>query len=169
MRDTGADIISVAGRQYTAAVGSSVITTLPAAKPIAIMQTPGANVTEPYGYKYGLKVTKVVKISDASTLQAIGFLAQLGDGGSNPVTGSRSTLLYGISGSTPSINSAQIIANVINDQSVVPYPSLQPVSGGIRICLLSTNGKKAEITVGEGGSQTATNVFIDGGVGNECD
>ena len=69
-------------------------------------------------------------------------------------------MLYGLlSTSTPGTTSAGTL-NVAANYYLIPE--------GVRLCLSGGNGKKAEITIGANGSQTATYVNIDNGVNSVC-
>lgn len=162
-----AEIFTMVGRQFTGAVGSIDVATLSTAKPTAVAQSGGPDVTETYSYRYSLKVTKMVNLSDNTTpVGAIAFLSQLsgGVGGGSPVTGGRSTLLYGLNfTSTPDTDPRTITATKLNDATQYTL-----IPKGVRLCLRGGDGKKAEITIGANGSQTATYVSIDNGVNSVC-
>lgn len=162
---TDADIITTIGRQYIGAIGSADVSNLTEAKPVAVAIS-GADVTDNYVYNYGLRVTKMVQLSDNNTnVGAIAFMSQLsgGIGGSNPLTGSRSVLLYGMNGTTPNTDSTTTTAGKINASG-----SLIALPDGVRICLRGGNDQKAEVTVGAGGNQTSTFVTLDSGVDSVC-
>jgi|GEM_PF-4284200 len=162
------DIITLVGRQYTG-TGSAVgpdVSNITDAHPIAVAQAGGPDVTENYVYRYDMKVTKMVQLSDnATSVSAIGFVTQFGGaiGSPSPLSGSRSVLLYGMSGSTPNSNNTAALATNINVSG-----SLYPLPDGVRICFTGGNGQKAEITVGANGNQTSTVTAIDNGVNSVC-
>ena len=124
----------------------------------------GPDATENYNFRYGLKVKKVVRLSDNTVnIGGIAFVPQLAGGTSNPISGSRSVLLYEMSGTSPSTDPFNSDSgNKIDTNGLTLLP------GGALICLESGNGQKAEITVGGNNSQTATAVMIDTGVRNAC-
>ena len=160
------DIITVVGRQFTSSIASTDVSTLAEAKPVAVARSGGPDVTDTYIHKYSLQVTKMVQLSDNTTnVGAIAFITQLsgGIGGSSPVTGGRSTLLYGMAGASPNSDSVVTTAGKIDATS-----SLYALPDGVRICLKGGNGQRAEITVGAGGNQTSTFVSIDNGVNSVC-
>jgi type II secretory pathway pseudopilin PulG len=155
------NLLSIVGRQFTGAIGnSSATSSLGEAVPVAVQINP-----ESYSYNYGLKPIKIYDMAnDTTQYGAIAFMNQLGggSGGASPLTGSRSILLYGITGTVinDSIGTASGKAGVAGN-----YVAL---TKGARICLLGGNGKRAEITVGAGGGQVGTNVTIDKGVSSAC-
>lgn len=156
----GSTIYSAVGWQFTGATGASPTTSsLSEAKPVLVTVNP-----EDYTFKYSLAPTHIYDIASGAEYGAIAFMTQLGQasGGSNPLTGSKATLLYGINGSTVGDSASQLEAQVNTDSNFVL------LAQGVRICLVSGNGKPVEITVGAGGNQVGTNVLIDNGVSNAC-
>lgn len=165
-KDTS-DIFTVVGRQFLTTVGSADVKTLVEAQPQAVAKDGGPDVTYTYSHRLGLEVTKILKISDNSQQRGVGFMSELGSSAStnNPTTGSRSVLLYGMSGVAGASNTDSVLtsAGVINSSS-----TLIPAPEGIKICLSSSNGQKAEIIVGDNNNQTSTFVNLDSGVTSAC-
>ncbi len=162
-----ADILTVVGRQFVSIIGGSDVSTIAETKPVAVARAGGPDVTDNYPYRFGLRVTKMVRLSDNITsVGAVAFMSQLsgGVGASNPTTGSRSTLLYGLS-STTTPNTDPVITTATK---VSVTANFYAIPDGVRLCLLGGNGQKAEITIGANGSQTATFVSIDNGVNSVC-
>jgi type II secretory pathway pseudopilin PulG len=168
---TSAYIFTVVGRQFERTIGSLDSSTLLLAKPKAVAQTGGPDVTETYPYKFSLRVTRMLRLSDNSPVGAIAFMSELGGatGGSNPLTGSRSTLLYGINTTTtPTADSIADLSNKITYVDASDSFNFVAIPDGVRICFLGTNGRKAEMTIGAGGNQTSTFVSIDSGASSVC-
>ncbi len=156
------NILSLAGRQYVGVIGSATVASLSKAKPQVVEVTPDS-----YNYQVGLKPTAIYDNSDPTTnahqYGAIAFISQLGDSTGNPLTGSRTVLLYGVAGSTFT-NSISDIANNVNTS----YANLVLLDKGARLCFIGGNGKRSEITIGSSGDQMSTSVLIGGGVSSEC-
>jgi type II secretory pathway pseudopilin PulG len=154
--------ITIVGRQFAGAVGSAPASTLTEARPTPV---PVSVLLDSTAYVYGLQPIKIFDMSnDVTGYASIAFVSQLGAGVGidNPLTGSRSTLLYGITGSSINDN-ATSAAGKINVGNMVLF------SKGARICLLGGNGKRAEITVGASGNQASTNVTIGtGAISDVC-
>lgn len=171
--ESSISILTIVGNQFTGGIGSLDSSDLPLARPKAVAEATGPDITETYDYKYGLKVEKIVRLSDNTTpVGAIAFMSQLGGatGATNPLTGSRSTLLYGIN-STYTPNTAPTIydlAGTISYEDASDTYNFVELPDGVRVCFISGNGTKAEITIGANRSQTATFVTIDNGVNNVC-
>lgn len=159
----GTNILSLVGRQYVAGIGSSsVVSTIAEAKPV-LVQTNYEN----YDFLYQLKPNKILDISNnANTYGALAFATQLsgGVGSSNPLTGGRTVLLYGVRNSLLTNNTPNGIASLINGNP----SSLVALSGGARMCLIGGNGKIAQITIGASGNQLGTVVSLDTGATNGC-
>ena len=158
------DVISLLGRQYN--TGTIDVANLQQARPVKVANA-SVDLSVIYEYKYGTEVTKIVSLSDGLEYRAIAFISELGSTSTvGAVTGSRSTLLYGVKGTAGSNTTdakSLTISTIVGDAAeLVAQPS------GVFICLLSGNGKKAKITVGVSGSQTTTEVYQDAGVGSEC-
>ncbi len=153
---TSSDIISVLGRQYVGNIGSADVSNLAQARPRAIQ------TTLPYTYKYGLRVVKVIKVSDNSQISAVGFLSELGGGvdAASPVTGSRSILLYSLPGNIATTTATDISSVLSNSFSLLP--------DGARVCLRAANNKYSEILIGSSTNQTSTFVNIDVGPAHVC-
>lgn len=158
------NIISIAGRQFIGDTNASSTTSnLTEAKPLAFTET-----QELYTLQFGLKPTKIFDINDGTAYGTLMFVTQLGGsaGSTNPLTGSRGTLLYGLSGSTLADS---IVGTIGALNSSVPAANFKQLVKGVGICLLGQNGKKAELTIGSAGSQLSTNVLIDtAGVNSDC-
>lgn len=159
----GVNILTLVGRQYTSGIGSSsVVATLSEAKPVLVQTN-----YETYDLLYQLKPNKILDISNSSnTYGALAFITQLsgGVGSSNPLTGARTVLLYGVRNSLLSNNTPNGVASLINGSS----NSLVALNSGARICLTGGNGKIAQITIGASGNQLDTVVSLDTGATNGC-
>ncbi len=161
MHTNATDIITVLGRQFSS--GTVDVKTLNEALPVKVAN-PSVDVTENYIHKYNLRPIRILSLGDAGTYQAFGFMHQLAGGASiysASDTGSRGILLYAIAGDASN--------NTSTSQSItIDETTLVRQASGIRICLEGGNGKRAEITVGARGTETATDVLLDTGVSSEC-
>jgi type II secretory pathway pseudopilin PulG len=159
--DNKALLLTTVGRQFKNNSTTDTTSDLTEAIPVVI-----TGVIENYTYGFGLHPVHIYDASNnSSEYDALAFLSELSGGVSNgnPLTGSRTTLLYGVQSSTfPGNAVASTVAGQVNAATLIPLPS------GARICLIGGNGKHAEITVGASGDQLSTNVLIDSGVTSVC-
>lgn len=172
MREEQSEIMTVVGNR-TVNSGGIVrdVETIAEAAPDALYNPSASN---PYEHSFDIKIKRAFIMNasggNAASIGAFAFLSQLGGGlssGDNPVSGSRSLILYSVSGT--SISSPFIVkANAVSAANLTPAPY------GIRICLRSGDSlggeHKAEITIGEQNTQTAIKTLIDEGIatGSEC-
>lgn len=155
------EIITVLGRQFSSRTID--VKTLAEALPVKVANAT-VDVTETYTHKYNMRPIRILPLSGAGAFQAIAFIHQLAGGAAmyaSSDTGSRSVLLYAITGDAAN--------NTSTSQSItIDETSLIRQANGVRICLEGGNGKRAEITVGARGTETATDVLLDTGVSSEC-
>lgn len=163
--DNNADIFTLAGRQYKFVDNVTDVENLAEAGP-KVVGAPVVDLTENYVHKFGLLIKNVYTIPSNFSVGGFGFISELSGatGAGNPDTGSRGVLLYQLNGtSSPNTNNRTSNSNLINTTS-----NLVAASGGIRICFTDGGSRRGEITVGENGSQTATELTIDNGVSTLC-
>lgn len=164
MLATGAlstDIFTLAGRQYKPD-NITDIETLADASARAVYSP--VDITEPYTNKFSMMIKNVYTIPGNVSIGGFGFISELSgaNGAGSPDTGSRGVLLYGLTGTTsPNANNRAANAALIN-AGVTPEPT------GVRVCLWDGGNHKGEITVGDNGSQTTTEVTFDNGVSPVC-
>lgn len=156
---TALTTITILGRQYVGGVGTAPAKDLTEARPKGIN-----GLFDTYNYQYGLAPIRAYDINSGLPYASIAFISQLGAGigVDNPLTGSRTTQLYGVAGST--INDSPAVA-----AGKVGTTNLVLMAKGARVCLRGGNGTRAEITIGASGNQASTSVTIGtGAISSVC-
>lgn len=154
-------VLTLIGRQFapgsTSVAAATLAETDPTVLPAAMDLT-----TQ---HSFGLQVRRIVRLDTGSEIGAFGFIVPTAGGvsaGNSPdsVSGVR---LYGIVSSTIASSSRASISGAVSGLA-----NLQPMPGGIKICLRGGNDDRAEITVGTGNSQTSIISFLKTQNTGEC-
>ncbi|MBA2278918.1 type II secretion system protein [Candidatus Saccharibacteria bacterium] len=106
-----------------------------------------------YNHSFGLEIRQVFAADGITHLGVFGYLFQLSGGVATDSSSSGKTiLLYGLPNS-------DLDHNLLASGNELDNLQLQP--NGILICLRGANGRRAQIRIGESGSQTSINTEIN--------
>lgn len=125
-------------------------------KPSLAFDTNNVDLTEYKALRYGLKVTKIAQVSDPNiTFDTINFIAGLNESSqSSSKNGTLTTNVYMTTGSVQT--AAQDIVYYANRIKTLADSSPVNVSGGLFICVQTTDGRNARIVIGGGNVATST-------------
>lgn len=165
-------VYTVVGLRTTAA--GSQVSSLAEAKPILITKvTPTDTNSNPNNIDFkktftlatGLHVTKVINLSDGSTVGAIGFVSTLASyNGSDLVSGSQKVQIIPVKNTAIGQDASAIASEVKYNYATSFNESLANPNGGLLICLQSgTSSQKAGIKIGSKNREIGTDVLIDSG------
>lgn len=167
---TKLNVYTLAGLRLANGVGPSESDSIDKAKPVAVAQSSLNNVPalndsiESINLNYNFKV-KAVKYNDPpmTNSSVIGFLTSFAglDANSNLNSGSRTSNLYAITGTSLSSNkSAFDAASLINSANFTPSVPMPGNVTGATVCFSTGVNKFVILTIGSNGRQLSTDMKI---------